>query len=283
MLVNTKEMYENSMSGKYAIGGFDATNHFLAECIIEAAEAKNSPILLMIPIFAFGRSNDNEFIHYLVRRCESARVPIALHLDHAATYEQCVNAISKGFTSVMIDGSALPFNENIELTKSVVKCAHACDVTVEAEIGHVAGDESKFGGSIADESLFTETPDAVNFIDATNVDSLAVAFGTVHGIYKGTPKLDYKRLDELRKNVNIPLVMHGGSGLSDEDFIKVAQHGINKINIFSEISLASSRLLYNNLTKVNGKIHIQNALDDIHDDIVSIVKKHIDLFSTQIN
>ena len=278
MLVNTKEMYADSMAGGYAIGGFDATNHFLAECIINAAEAKNTPILLMVPGFAFGGPNDREFIRYLVQRCESAKIPIALHLDHAATYELCVYAISKGFTSVMIDGSSLPFQDNVELTKSVVKCAHACGVSVEAEIGHVGGDEGKLDGTTASENYYTQTPEALNFIEQTNTDSLAVAFGTVHGIYKGPPKLDFERLDDLRKNIRIPLVMHGGSGLSDYDFKKVIAHGINKINIFSEISLSSSRLLYKSLKKVDGNIHIQEALSETSDDIVLIIKKYIDLF-----
>ena len=283
MLVNTKEIYKKSMSEGHAIGGFDATNHFLAECIIDAAEGKNAPIILMMPVFALGKSNDDEFINYLVERCKSAKVPVALQIDHAATYEQCVYAISKGFTSVMIDGSSLDFDDNIELTKSVVKVAHACNVTVEAEIGHVAGDESKFGGSVADENLYTKTADAIKFSNETNIDSLAVAFGTVHGIYKGSPNLDLKRLSDLNKNVKIPLVMHGGSGLSDEDFMNAVKHGINKINIFSEISLKSSKLLYENLKKTNGDIHIQNALESIHNDIVEIVEKHIDLFNLQVN
>lgn len=281
MLVNTVKMYQNSLSGKFAIGGFDATNHFLAECIIEAAERVNVPIILMIPVFALGKSNDDEFIHYLVRRCESAKAPIALQLDHAATFQQCIYAISKGFTSVMIDGSSLSFNDNIKITKSVVEVAHACDVTVEAEIGHIAGDESKFEGSIADKNLYTKTADAVKFVNETNIDSLAIAFGTVHGIYKGSPHLDLERLSDIRKNISIPLVMHGGSGLSDNDFINAIKHGINKINIFSDISLTSSRLLYENLKKVNGNIHIQNAFDNITDDIVSIVQNHIELFSLE--
>lgn len=279
MLVTPKEMYRNSITEKYAVGAFDATNHFLAECIIHAAEIEKQPVILMVPVFAFGSFNDAEFVRYLVRRCESAEVPIALHLDHATTYEQCMYAISKGFTSVMIDGSSLPLKDNIALTKSVVKSSHACSVMVEAEVGHVAGNEASSDGSVADESLYTQTPDALRFIDETQVDALAVAFGTVHGLYKGKPNLNFARLDDLRKNIGIPLVMHGGSGLSEDDFRNVVRHGINKINIFSEISLSSSKMLFQVLQKSQGNMHIQDAFLNIQDNVVSIIKNQIKLFN----
>ncbi len=267
------------MANRCAVGGFDATNHFLTECIIKAAEDKKTPIILMIPVFAFGSFNDDEFVRYLVRRCESAKVPVALHLDHASTFEQCVRAISRGFTSVMIDGSSLPLRDNIELTSSVVKCAHACGVMVEAEIGHVAGDESSFGGSTANENLFTQTPDALNFIGRTNVDTLAVAFGTVHGLYKGKPKLDIARLDDLRNNIEIPLVMHGGSGLSEDNFKNVIRHGINKVNIFSEISLKCSKLLYQTLRQSEGNLHVEDAFRSIQNEVVAIIERYIEIFN----
>lgn len=239
---------------RYAIGGFDAGEHGFAEAIIQAAEETKVPVILMIPE-PFLKFVDSHFLAYLVQRIKASSARIDLHLDHGACYESCLRAIHHGFTSVMIDGSLLPYEENIALTKKVVEAAHAAGVSVEAELGHVGGSEATLvDGCIADKDLFTIPEDAARFVERTNVDALAVSFGTVHGIYRGTPELDLDRLAAIRKQVDLPLVMHGGSGLSDKDFKNVIRCGINKINYFTAISFAAVEEIKQALAERDGKI-----------------------------
>ena len=281
MLVTLKEILKDSVEKGYAVGAFDTTEHPFAEYIIEAAENQNKPVIMMVPGFAFGSRYDEEFYTYLVQRIKEAKVPICLHLDHGASFEEVMKAIHFGFSGVMIDGSALPNEENIALTKKVVEAAHACGVSVEAEIGHVAGAEATFNGGVADESCYTKVEDAVQFVKETNVDALAVAIGTVHGVYKGTPKLDLQRLDEIRAAVDIPLVMHGGSGLQQSDYENVVAHGINKINYFTEMALAAVKAMGDAIQAKNGKMHFPEALGAAEKAVVEIIERQIKVFKTE--
>lgn len=182
----------------------------------------------------------------------------------------------------MIDGSELPFEENIALTKKVVELAHACGVSVEAEIGHVAGHEAEIlGDHEADETAYTNFEDAVRFYEETKVDALAVAIGTVHGIYKGEPKLDYERLRKLRDALPCPLVMHGGSGLSPEHFRKAIECGINKVNFYTGMAVAAADACRSYLME-NERADMTDVLDIAQESINDTVKTHIDIFGTKV-
>ncbi len=240
-LVTMASILGNAMRGNYAVPAFDALEKDSVDAIIKAAEAVDRPVILMVPEAGLPLINMEQFFQYMVEAAKRARIPVALELDHGKCYETIVKAIHYGFTGVMIDGSELSYEDNAALTRRVVEVAHAAGVSVEAEIGHVAGGEGNMEeGSEVDVSMYTDPDSARRFAADTQVDALAIAFGTVHGIYKGTPKLDLGRLSEIRQQVSIPLVMHGGSGVSDEEFQKAVAAGINKVNFFTEISMSAA-------------------------------------------
>lgn len=240
-LVTMASILRNAMQGNYAVPAFDALEKDSVDAIIKAAEAVDRPVILMVPEAGLPLINMEQFFQYMVEAAKRARIPVALELDHGKCYETIVKAIHYGFTGVMIDGSELSYEDNAALTRRVVEVAHAAGVSVEAEIGHVAGGEGNMEeGSEVDVSMYTDPDSARHFAMDTQVDALAIAFGTVHGVYKGTPKLDLGRLSEIRRQVSIPLVMHGGSGVSDEEFQKAVAAGINKVNFFTEISMSAA-------------------------------------------
>ncbi|MCI8292432.1 MAG: class II fructose-bisphosphate aldolase [Hespellia sp.] len=240
-LVTMKELLSVAKDKNYAVGAFDTLEYITAEAIIRAAEKRNTPVIVMVMPMSLDDPNADAFMGYLTERCRRSSVPVALHLDHSPTYEACVKGIQYGCTSVMFDGSSLPYEENVRITKKVIEAARACGVTVEAEIGHVAGHEGNMlEGNVADPDAYTTVEEALRFYKDTDVDCLAVAIGTVHGVYKGTPKIDYERLDAIKKELPIPIVLHGGSGLGDEDYKKLVAHGINKINFYTAMTLAGA-------------------------------------------
>ena len=240
MLVTIKEMLEKARAEKYCVGAFDASTIEMAQKIVEAAEEKRSPVILM------GLTPDLEgdmldyWITSLRMMAERATVPVCLHLDHAKDMDFLKKCVDKGFTSVMYDGSTLPLEENIRMTKIATDYAHAHGVTVEAELGHV-GDgivsgEKKADGSYDNPDDYLTDPDEMRrFIAETGVDCLAVAVGTSHGVYVHPPKLHFERLDELNGISTVPMVMHGGSGTPDDQVKTAISKGICKLNIYSEM------------------------------------------------
>ncbi len=278
-----KELLRESVEKKYAVGAFGATDHLYAEIILDAAEEAGKPVVMMVPPFLFDRPHFERIMKYFVARCEGVSVPVALHLDHGPSFESAMTAIRYGCSSVMFDGSSLPFEENIAKTREVVRAAHACGVSVEAEIGHVSGHEGNMlEGNIVDDSKFTNVEDAVRFAEETEVDALAIAVGTVHGVYKGEPKLDYDRIEKIRAAVKVPLVLHGGSGLSDEMFRKAVACGINKINFCTEVSLAGGARARAYVNDRAGKnIALDALVTDALIDAKAEISKHIDVFGTQ--
>ncbi len=280
-LVTMQEVLKESVAKKYAVGAFDTMDRVFTESILSAAEFKGVPVILMILDPIFKQPDIGLFMEYVVERCKKSSIPVAVHLDHGSSFETVMKAIHYGCTSVMLDGSSLPFEENVALTKKVVEAAHACGVTVEAEIGHVAGHEGNMlEGNAADETAFTKVEDAVRFYEATKVDCLAIAIGTVHGVYKGTPKLDYKRLQSIRDALPIPLVMHGGSGLPMDAFREAIAHGINKVNIFTAVSLGGAEAV-RKLIGENRKIQMADIIKEGSKAMFDIVCSHIDIFGTQ--
>lgn len=239
MLVNMQEMLLNAKKGKYAVPQFNINNLEWTRFILEECQANNSPVILGVSEGAtkymggFKTISDmvKDLIDYL-----HISVPVALHLDHGSNFDVCKEAIDSGFTSVMIDASKFDLVKNIEITKEVVTYSKKYNVTVEGEIGHVGSDKNLEN----DDILYADPEDCVKFCQATNVDFLAPALGSVHGLYKGEPNLQFEKMNEISKKVDLPLVLHGGSGIYDEQIIRSIQCGISKININTELQIAWS-------------------------------------------
>ena len=252
MLVNMKEMLNKADSGKYAVPHFNINNLEWTRFILEECQELNSPVILGVSEGAIKYMGGYKTVSNLVKSLISdlnITIPVALHLDHGSSYESCVQAIDNGFTSVMIDASKYPLEENINITKQVVLYAKDKNVTVEAEVGAVGGEED----GVADELAYAKIEDAVKLVDSTNIDFLAPALGSVHGIYKGKPKLDFERMVKIHELIKLPLVLHGGSGIPDELIKKSISCGITKININTELQIAWSnavRIFLNENDKV---------------------------------
>ncbi len=276
-LTGLKTVLEGCVERHTAVGAFDVLDHTFAEAVIAAAEETNTPVILMAGDFP-GPDYEN-FYPYLTGRIARARVPVCLHFDHGASFERCMLAIRRGCTSVMIDGSALPFEENVALTKQVVEAAQACGVDVEGELGCIGGGEGSM--ETGTNGNYTEPQAAKEFVERTGVDALAVGIGTVHGVYKGEPRLDFERLEEIRRLVDVPLVLHGGSGLSPEDFRHVIQSGINKINAFTGLSIAVTDSLRELLGSLPPNTNIVPVMEQAVRTGKEQVKAHIKMFGTE--
>lgn len=242
MLVNTKEMLSEANESNYAIPSPDFCNLNMVRSYIEVAEKLGKPTIL-----AYSESMQSVLSMedaYLIGKyyAQKASVPVALHIDHGKSIEFVKKAIDMGFTSVMIDASSDDFSENVRKTKEIVEYAHPHGISVEAEIGHV-GAGVNYEEEKGDSSVYTEVEDLVKFVELTGIDSVAVSVGTAHGFYKGTPKINFERLVELKKAVKIPLVLHGGSSTGDDNLRKCAELGISKINIFTDLCVAGAEAI----------------------------------------
>lgn len=237
MLVTGKEILTNADKGGYAVGAFNAVNMEMVQAIVAAAEEENAPVMIQTTEGALKYAGI-EYLSKMIRlAAKKASVPVALHLDHGTSFETAMKCIRNGWTSVMIDGSHFPFEENIAVTKQVVDAAHACGVSVEAELGRLGGIEDNISVSEKD-AMFTDPQEAHEFVEKTGVDSLAIAIGTAHGKYKGVPKLDLERLDTIKKDLKMPIVLHGASGVAYDDIKKAIGLGVNKINIDTDLRVA---------------------------------------------
>ena len=249
MLLTMNEMLKTAQEHRFAVPAFNAGSGQLLTAMMESAEAKKAPVIMAIHPDELTFLRDS-FIASVLYEANHSKVPLVLHLDHGASYEQCIHAIQLGFTSVMIDGSQLPFAENIALTQKVVEAAHAVGVSVEGELGTIG----QTGNSIetgTTKIIYTDPADAKTFVEKTGVDSLAVAIGTAHGIYpKGfVPKLKLDLIPEIRKVVRVPLVLHGGSSNPDKEIAESVNLGITKINISSDIKFSFMTGVQNYLQK----------------------------------
>ncbi len=238
MLITMKEMLKTAQENKFAVPAFNAGTGQLLTAMMESAEEKQAPVIMAIHPDELKFLRDS-FISSVIYEANHSKVPMVIHLDHGGTYEQCIHAIQLGFTSVMIDGSQLSFVENVALTKKVVDAAHPVGVSVEGELGTIGQTGDSIEGGTT-EIIYTNPSDVKTFIEKTNVDSLAIAIGTAHGIYPEgfVPKLKLDLLSEIRELVDTPLVLHGGSSNSDAEVAEAVKRGICKINISSDIKFS---------------------------------------------
>lgn len=246
MLMTGKELLEIADKENFAIPAFNISDWAMFQGVMTVSEYLNSPVIIAIHPDELTHTGE-DFMPSILQRCQKSRIPTIVHFDHGTTYEHAIWAINTGFTSIMIDGSLLSFKDNIEITRKVVEAAHAVGISVEAELGTIGANDS-YGEVGAKEIIYTDPQDAVEFVEATGIDSLAIAIGTSHGLYPVgmTPKLKIDLLKTINSMVTEPLVLHGGSGNPDSEISQGVENGINKINISSDIKVA----YHNELRKV---------------------------------
>lgn len=237
MLVNLNQMLTEARKNHYAVAAFDCVEDIMVRTILDTAEEAKSPVILMALEYDL-KGRGMKYIAGLIKSvADSYSIPIALHLDHATNFDIIERAIDNGFTSVMYDGSALSFDENVKNTAHVVSLAKKYNISVEAELGHVAGKELD-GGEDETGMKLTEPHEVVAFVNQTGIDCLAVSIGTAHGIYTAEPKLNIRRLQEIESISPVPLVLHGGSGTPAKELTAAIQNGITKINVYSDLRVA---------------------------------------------
>lgn len=237
-LVTTKKMLLDAQEKGYAVGAFNVENMEMVMAVVSAAEELNSPVIMQTTPSTVKYADFDYFYANVKVAAENASVPVAIHLDHGNSFELAMKAFRTGYTSIMIDGSHGSFEDNISLTSSVVKVCRAANVPVEAELGKVGGKEDDLDGG---DGGYTDPMEAKEFVERTNVDSLAVAIGTAHGVYKGEPKLDLERLSQIKSVVDVPLVLHGTSGVPDEVVTECVNRGICKVNYATDLRIAFTK------------------------------------------
>lgn len=240
MLVNMNEILLPAKEGGYGVGFFNAVNVEMARAIIETAQELRAPVMVGTAEVLLPTMGLERVAEYLIPMAKKVNVPVCVHYDHGLTFEKCMEALKLGFTSVMYDCSTASYGENVEKVAEMVKICHAMGVTVEGELGHV-GDNAGAGKLENPNDYFTDPDTAADFVTRTGVDALAVAVGNAHGDYAFPPKLDFERIRVISEKTGIPLVLHGGSGLSDQDFRQAVSLGVSKVNIFTDIDKAGKR------------------------------------------
>ncbi|MEV8251816.1 ketose-bisphosphate aldolase [Microbacterium sp. NPDC076768] len=238
MLYTGKSILDVANANNFAIPAFNISDWAMFNGVMDISEEKNAPVIIAIHPDEVSHIT-TDLIAAMHSRAHRSSVPVAIHWDHGGSYEQMITAIKAGFTSVMIDASLLPFDENVALTRKVVEAAHAVGIQVEGELGTIGANDS-YGESGAAEIIYTNAADAVRFVEETGVDSLAIAIGTSHGLYPAekNPELRHDLLEEIKAAVGIPLVLHGGSANPDSELRRAVELGINKINISSDIKVS---------------------------------------------
>jgi fructose-bisphosphate aldolase class II len=278
-LVPITELLKKAEEGGYAVGAFNCNNMEIVQAIIAAAEAERSPVIMQASQGAIKYAG-LEFITGMAKvAAESATVPVALHIDHGTSFEQVMQCIRSGFSSVMIDGSKLPLIENIAITKKVIDVAHAVGVSVEAELGKIGGTEDDIHVDAKD-AFFTNPEEARIFVQETGVDALAIAIGTAHGQYKGIPELDFLRLEKIRSLVNCPIVLHGSSGVPDEAIKKAITLGVRKVNIDTNIREAFVEACRQVLNKDAKEIDPRKVLGPARDAATAVIREKIRVFGS---
>lgn len=274
MLVNLNEVLKKAQKEHYAVGLFNTTDTDMLQAVIEAAEELHSPVIIGTAEVLLPYGELKLIAPSIIAMAKRATVPVVVHYDHGLTFERCMEALQLGFSSVMFDGSTKDYEQNVAETAQIVKIAHALGATVEGEIGHV-GDATIGENTLTD--MYTTVDEAQKYLNDTGVDALAVAIGTAHGVYKTKPQLNIERLKQISSSVDVPLVLHGGSGLSDDDFRNTVANGIAKVNIFTDLCLAGEKAMKEGLEKGLGYLELRNAKKDA---IKSAVKTKMQLFGS---
>lgn len=278
-LVNLKYLMDRAEEGKYAVGAFNCNNMEIVQAIVEAAEEENSPVIIQASQGAIKYAGLDYIVALVRTAAENSTIPICLHLDHGTDFNQVCDCIEKGFTSVMYDGSKHSLEENIRITNEVLKLARASDVSVEGELGKIGGTEDDVHVDERD-AMYTDPQEAKYYVDQTGVDALAIAIGTAHGQYKGEPKLRYDILEEVKKVVEAPIVLHGSSGVPDEAIRKAVQLGVRKINIDTNIREAFVKGVHQAIAQNPNEIDPRKILGPAKEEMKKIVREKIRLFGS---
>jgi len=278
-LVPMTAFLEDAKKNKYAVGQFNLNNLEFTQAITEAAKAEKSPVIFGVSEGAMKYMGIEYTVAMAKAAADSAGIPIALHLDHGSSFEVVMKCIRAGFSSVMFDGSHHPFEENIRLTKQVVEAAHAVGVSVEGELGTIGGVEDDL--DVAEEDAALAKPDeAIRFWQETKVDYMAIAVGTAHGMYKGEPKIHFDIIEEVAKNIEAPIVLHGGSGVPDEAIREAIKRGVGKINVNTENQVACTETIRKVLAEKPNEIDPRKYLGPAREAIKQTVIEKIRLFGS---
>ena len=277
-LMNLKSVLEPAWKQSYAVGSFNVINSAFADAIVDAGERTSAPLILSVAEVHLKYMKLEQIAAYLRDVAVRTPLPTVIHLDHGSSPDVIQRAVQSGFTSVMFDGSALSFDDNVEQTRRVVELCGPLGISVEAELGAVGGSEDGLGGQ-ADPDLFTNPELVHQFVSQTGIDALAVAIGNVHGRYKGEPQLDFERLNDIKQEAQIPLVLHGGSGISETDFRRAIGLGISKVNVFTSMAEAGGRTTKALLEQAGDNCpDYPELLEDVRQSISSVVEEHIEIF-----
>lgn len=271
-LISLQQGLSHAKTHGYAMGAFNVLDTHFLNALFKAAKNNRSPFIINIAEVHFKYVALETLVEAIKAESRQHDIPVVLNLDHGMSFEAIMRAVRLGFTSVMFDGSTLSYEDNIKETRKVVEICHAVGVSVEAELGAVGGDE---GGALygeAKEEFFTDPLRAKEFVHETGIDALAVAIGNSHGKYKGEPKLDFKRLEAIQKETNIPLVLHGGSGISDADFKKAISLGIHKINFYTGMSQAALASVEASIAK---KVEIYDSFAELLMGVEDAIEKTV--------
>ena len=277
MLVTMNDVLLPAKEGRYCVGFFNAVNVEMARAVIETAEELRAPVMVGTAEILLCANPLERVAEYLIPMAKKASVPVCVHYDHALTFDKCMEALKLGFSSVMYDCSTEDYETNLEKVREVVKICHSMGVTVEGELGHV-GDNEGAGRLENPSDYFTDPVMAADFVKRTGIDSLAVAVGNAHGDYKFPPKLDFERIETIAKSTGLPLVLHGGSGLSDDDFRIAIEKGICKVNIFTDIDKAGKTGIEEGLK--NGAKSMMGLIPYEIEAMKKVVANKIELFGS---
>ena len=279
MLTTLKEVLADARNNGYAVPAFDCVEDVMVRTVLETCQKLRSPVVLMCLVGQDLDGNGWKYIPGLVRAVADYHdIPIALNLDHATDLETIKKGLDSGFTSVMIDGSALPFDQNAEITKAAVEMAHPLGISVEGELGFVGGQDLL--ATVDNESVLTEPDEVERFVAITGVDALAISIGTSHGTYRSLPNLNIDRLKEINEVSSIPLVLHGGSGTPNDQIRNAVRNGICKLNIYSDCRVAMAKGLERSAVPRERKDPpVQELLGPIKEELVKVVEEKIRLLN----
>jgi len=280
MLYNMTDLLKVAYENKFAVGAYNVANSEFVKVVIDAAEEQNAPAIIQLHPLELDLVGD-DFVAYVREAVKNTHIPMAIHLDHGGSVGDVMRAIKNGYTSVMIDASHLPYEENIALTKAVVDIAHMVNVSVEAELGTIGGGEgSGEGGS--DTILYTDPRQAADFVAQTGIDTLAVAIGTSHGLYPKTKDHSIKidRLKEIQRHVSVPLVLHGGSDNADDEIRETTRNGIAKINLSTDMKRAFLGQLQKTMTEQPKDYELFIVIPQATKAATKIIKGKMDLFGS---